>query len=64
MFPLLSKNLIYQDNLTTNNNLIVFVGSGESNYNNFSYRSRALDIINYYDDKDTKNIIIISGRTG
>ena len=63
LFPLLSKNLIYQDDLLTNDNIIAFVGSGEANYNNFSYRKRALEILKYYDSKKTRNIIIISGRS-
>ena len=62
LFPLLSKNLIYQEDLFTNENLIAFMGSGEANYNNFSYRKRALEILEYYDSKNTNNIIIISGR--
>lgn len=63
IFPLLSKNLIFQENLVTKDNLIAFVGSGELNYNNFSYRVRALEILKYYDHINTNNIIIISGRT-
>lgn len=62
-FPLLSKKLIYQEDSFTNKNLIAFVGSGEANYNNFSYRKRALEILEYYDNNNTNSIIIISGRS-
>ena len=56
LFPIIGKNLIYEDKEFDNKNIIAFVGNGEPQYNNLSYRKRANEILEYYDSKLTKTI--------
>ncbi len=63
LFPIIGKNLIYEDNNEyVSKNIIAFVGNGEPEYNNLSYRKRANEILMHYNNKLTKTIILISGR--
>ena len=62
-FPIIGKNLIHEDSKEYfNRNIIAFVGSGEPEYNNFSYRIRAKEILKHYNNELTKTVTLISGR--
>ncbi len=63
LLPTIGKNLIHEDNKEIiNRNIIAFVGSGEPEYNNLSYRKRANEILKHYSNNLTETVTLISGR--
>lgn len=60
IFSYLGKNLAVYKDLSSKKDIVIFVGDGEVNYFNFSYKNRLKNILSY--KKNINNIFIITGR--